>query len=60
MVIEKNEVYIKYTDTSVQAGDLWVCPACQHQLVTGLALEPIQAHLYGQEYIDKLLTETVA
>ena len=60
MAVEKNEVYVKYTDTSVQAGDLFECPACHHQIVSGLAFEGMNAHQYGQEHIDKLLTETVA
>lgn len=60
MTVTKNEVYVRYTDTSVQAGDLWECPICCHQIVRGLAFEPMQAHVYGQDHIDKLLRKAMA
>ena len=60
MSVEKNDVLVKYTDNSIQAGDLYQCPACSHEVILGFALEPMAIHTYGREHIDKLLKEAVA
>ncbi len=58
---EKNQVYVKYGDGGVQAGDLYECPNCHRQIITGLS-EPrsFYEHPGQKTYIDSCRDKAIA
>ena len=50
-ICEKNGVTVLYAEDTVQAGDLWKCPSCYHQIVTGFSINTISRWQYVEEHM---------
>jgi hypothetical protein len=52
--IEKNEVAVEQLDNDrafkLWSGDLWQCPSCEHQLVTGFGRGPLAESHQTERY----------
>lgn len=43
-VCQKNGFPFLFRESVLWEGDLWVCPKCDHEIIVGVALEPIITH----------------
>ena len=59
MTCEKNDAPVLH-GSGVLLGDLYGCPSCGHQIVTGFGYEAIYPHDQSKEYMTQLRAEAVA